>query len=870
MPPISRSRLQPVPLVLPLAVVVLLLAAALPAAGGFLTAPAAGDPANIAMEYLKTHQEELGLESGDLAELVLSYRYETESIGVTHLFFKQHLDGIEVVNGDLNVNVDPQGRIINLGNRLVGALHDKAEARAPALQPEDAVMSAAGHLGLDPVKADGLLLLSSTAGPAPEAVFAGGSLSLENIPVRLRYYADEDGRLRLVWDLSLRLPDERQWWNFWVDAVDGEVVAGSDWIDDDSYRVFALPKESPSDGDRSLVLNPANATASPFAWHDTNGVAGAEFTDTRGNNVFAQEDTDGNNVGGFRPDGGPSLVFDFPLDLTMDPSTYISAAVTNLFYWNNLMHDLLFQYGFDEAAGNFQQINYTGAPGGGDAVRADAQDGSGTNNANFATPPDGSAPRMQMFIWTAPPTLTINSPAAITGDYPAGGADFGAALDAIGVNGIVEQVNDNDDQGGTASVTDACQPLVGFTPGRVALIDRGACEFGLKVLNAENAGASAAIVVNNQGDGVLNMGGGVSGPLVTISSVFIGQSNGDLIKNNLAAPVDVTLKTVGVDRDSDLDNGIIAHEYGHGLSNRLTGGRLNVNCLNNSEQAGEGWSDWVALVFTAHPDDTPKTARGIGTYVIFEPPDGPGIRNFPYTTDLTVNPQTYADIGSTNIPHGVGEIWASMLWEMYWRFVERDGFSKNFYTGEGGNNESFQLSVDGMKLQSCSPGFVDARDAILQADLVRYAGINECVIWKAFAKRGLGLSALQGTPAVGNETEAFDIPASCQGLVLSPPFPGVANAKNKFNVTGASPEKQLTLVTAGQTGSSTVNISGCGSVTFGLASPLARVAVKDASQFGDASMIVGIEAAMSGQTASYQVFDHKSCSVSNVVTVTYP
>ncbi len=848
----------------------LVLTAALPAAAGFLSQPADGDPLDIAMAYLKANYPELGLEAGDLAELSLSYRYETPGIGVTHLFFKQHIDGIEIVNGDLSIHVDRQGRILNLGNRLVARVHEKVEAGAPALEPETALLSAARPLGLDAAKARTPRLLGSSAGPAPESLFAGGELSLEEIPVRLRYYGDENGRLRLVWDLSLRLHDESHWWNLWVDAIDGEVVAGSDWIDDDSYRVFPLPLENPNDGDRRLVVDPANSAASPFAWHDTNGVAGAEFTDTRGNNVFAQEDTDGNNVGGFRPDGGPSLVFDFPLDLTMDPSTYIPAAVTNLFYWNNILHDLLFHYGFDEAAGNFQQINYTGAPGGGDAVRADAQDGSGTNNANFATPPDGIAPRMQMFIWTAPPTLTVNAPAAIAGDYPAGSADFGAVLDAVGVSGIVELVNDNDDQGGTASVTDGCQALVGFTPGRVALIDRGACEFGLKVLNAENAGAVAAIVVNNQGDDVINMGGGVNGGSVTISSVFIGQSNGDTIKNHLAAPVDVTLKTVGVDRDSDLDNGIIAHEYGHGLSNRLTGGRLNVNCLNNTEQAGEGWSDWMTLVFNAHPTDTAKTPRGIGTYVIFEPTNGQGIRNFPYTTDLTVNPQTYADVATTNIPHGVGEIWASMLWEMYWRLVERDGFSKNFYTGGGGNNQAMQLTVDGLKLQSCSPGFVDARDAIIQADLARYGGINECVLWKAFAKRGLGFSASQGTPAVGNETEAFDIPASCQGLVLSTPFPGVANAKNKFVVTGASPSQKITLVTASQTGSTTVNISGCGPVTFGLAQPLARAAVEGTSNLGDASLILGVEANMSGQTASYQVFDHKSCSVSNVVTVTYP
>jgi hypothetical protein len=616
-----------------------------------------------------------------------------------------------------------------------------------------------------------------------------------------------------------------------------------------------------------VEVDPSDGASSPFAWHDTDGIPGAEFTDTRGNNVRAQEDTDGNNVGGFRPDGGPSLDFNFPLDLSMQPSTYISSAVTNLFYWNNILHDLFAAYGFDEAAGNFQQRNYTGAPGQGDPVLADAQDGSGTNNANFATPPDGISPRMQMFIWTPPPTLTVNLPVVIAGDYLAGSADFGAVLNGTGVNGIVELVND-----GTATVTDACEPLVGFTPGRVAILDRGSCEFGIKVLNAENAGAIAAIVVNNQGDGVLNMGSGVFGGSVTISSVFIGQSDGDGIKANLGAPVDVTLRLSSIiNRDSDLDNGIITHEYGHGVSNRLTGGRLNVNCLNNNEQAGEGWSDWFALNFSADPADTSTTARGIGTYVIFEPATGPGIRNFPYTTDLAVNPQTYADIGTTNIPHGVGEIWASMLWELYWRLVERDGFDADLYGGSGGNNLALQLSIDGLKLQTCSPGFVDARDAILQADLVGYNAANECVIWKAFAKRGLGVSAVQGSSlAVGDETEAFDIPASCQGLVLSQPVPGIAGVDNDFMLTGATPSTDVLLIAARQTGSTTLNIPGCGAVTLGLGNHLVRYGSATASVLGDAAIGKAIPGSLSTQTIHLQAFNKASCTVSNVVSVTFP
>ena len=194
--------------------------------------------------------------------------------------------------------------------------------------------------------------------------------------------------------------------------------------------------------------------------------------------------------------------------------------------------------------------------------------------------------------------------------------------------------------------------------------------------------------------------------------------------------------------------GVIAHEYGHGISNRLTGGRTNVSCLNNAEQMGEGWSDWFGIVLTATPGDTRDTVRGVGTYVTFQPADGRGIRPTPYSTDMSVNPSTYASLLDAAItqPHGIGYVWNTMLWEMYWNLVDKHGFNPDIYGDwdSGGNNLAMQLVMDGMKFQTCNPGFVDGRDAILAAD-VALGGNNQCEIWGAFAKRGLGVSASQGS-----------------------------------------------------------------------------------------------------------------------------
>jgi extracellular elastinolytic metalloproteinase len=494
-------------------------------------------------------------------------------------------------------------------------------------------------------------------------------------------------------------------------------------------------------------------------------------------------------------------LFDFPFNQSMDPSTYRPAAVTNLFYWNNIMHDVTYNYGFDPPAGNFQVNTYGAAGAGGDDVRAEAQDGSGTNNANFSTNVDGVRGRMQMFVWTHPfPNLvTVNSPAGIAGDYTASGAAFGPTVITAGpITGNVTLADD-----GVGSANDACEPLVGFPAGDIALLDRGTCTFVIKVNNAQAAGASAVIVANNVAGDPITMGG--ADPTINIPSVMISLDNGNLLKANL--PVNATVKAnplTSINRDSDIDAGVICHEYGHGVSNRLTGGPAVANCLNNAEQMGEGWSDWFALTLTTSPSDTPTTLRGIGNYVLFAANEDVGIRPTQYTTDMSVNPSTYAsvaDVANISQPHGIGYVWTSMLWEVYWNLVDAHGYNANIYDDwtTGGNNLAFQLVIDGMKFQPCRPGFVDGRDAILQADVALTGGANQCRIWRGFSKRGLGFSASQGSSSSRTDgVEAFDLPASCtlatfggfQPPVAGPPTVNVVNAGSvvpvKFTLSGAA------------------------------------------------------------------------------------
>ena len=690
----------------------------------------------------------------DLKDSVIVDHYVTKHNGVTHLVLKQYLNGIEVYQGDIQVNIDKNGNQLNMHNNFIADLSSKANITSPIIPADLAILNAAASVNIKTTILS--FMLSNTGSQNKSSMYSGEGISLKDIPVKLSYQK-VDNQAILAWDLQIQTTTD--WWNIRVDASTGKVLDTVNWSAHASYDVIPLPHESPATNGFQLETetDPHNLTASPFGWHDTDGTSGAEFTDTRGNNVYAQDDLDANNSGGSRPDGGSGLIFNVPWNPAVNPNEEenLDSAIVNLFYWNNIIHDVMYQYGFDEVAGNFQQNNYGNGGLGNDQVIADAQDGSGTNNANFGTPPDGFTPRMQMYYYNAPPGLFVTTPASIAGEYPAGGASFGAAYTQAGITGELELVND----GTGASNTDACEPLVGFTANKIALLDRGGCEFGIKVLNAENAGAIGAIVVNNAGDGVITMGPGVNGGSVTITAIMVGQGNGDVLKNELGNTVTVEIKKSAIDRDSDFDNGIIVHEYGHGISNRLTGGPAASGCLQNQEQMGEGWSDFFATVMTAQPTDIATTQRPMGTYATQNPG---GIRPFPYTTDMAVNPTTLASLPTVSVPHGVGSVWTQMLWEVYWNLVDKYGYDADLYNGTGGNNLALQLVMDGLKLQPCSPGFESGRDAILLADQTNNAGANQCEIWEGFAKRGLGEGASSGsTNTIGDETESFIIPEFC-------------------------------------------------------------------------------------------------------------
>ncbi|HLV92208.1 MAG TPA: T9SS-dependent M36 family metallopeptidase [Aequorivita sp.] len=789
------------------------------------------DFSGIIESYLQQNQEQLQLEKHDIADVSISSQSFSKSLNAYNIYVDQNYRGIKVYNSVSSFAVK-NNQVVSAALSFAQDISSKVNSTTPSISATAAIAKATSKLGVS--SPTGLNLLETVSDYS--YIFNDGNISLENIPVELVYQSMNEGKtLKLAWDLSIYLLDGSHYYSVRVDALTGDLLQVHDWVyscdfgegphshaETESvlfsnagesvyaiannatpkYRVFPLPLIGPNEGSDQLVTDPSDPTASPYGWHDTDGMVGHEYTSTRGNNVLAKDDLAGNNYSGSQAEGGAEMLFDFDFGLPQHPANFTNGAITHLFYMNNVLHDIFYLYGFDEASGNFQQNNYGRGGNAGDYVIADAQDGGGMNNANFAVGTDGVNGRMQMYLWSSPGQvlgtyLTVND-GPLEGAYYANTAQF-SDLPEIPVTADLALLSTNDDTYlGCDSAVNASE-----LNGKIAVVRRGDCAFVDKTLNAQEAGAVGLIIVNNESADPIVMGG--DEPNINIPAILVYQRDGEDIISALldgqtinATMVDDGSGTDTNQRDGDLDNAIVAHEYGHGVSIRLTGGRFNPGCLRNDEQMGEGWSDYFALALTMKPGDRGEDVRGMGTYSQGQGVGGTGIRSKPYSTDFAVNNFTYNSIKTQWVPHGVGSVWATMLWDLTWAFVDEYGFDPDVYEGEGGNNMALQLVMDGLKLQPCSPGFVDGRDAILEADEIANGGANKCLIWHAFARRGLGFSATQGnTNSKTDGVQAFDVPEDCalgvgsqdsinnKFVVYPNPSNGELNIHSRFDVQEA-------------------------------------------------------------------------------------
>lgn len=820
--------------------------------------------------YLNQNKAKYNLSDQDISDWIVESVGSSESTKINTYWLKQRYQGIEIYNSATNVWVK-NDEVINIENRFVSNIAQKINTTTPNLSVTDALQK--GFAAVNEIQSKNLTIENINATEYKVLI----NNSQENFITIKKIFFPAKNKISLVWNFKIASTNNSHVWDIKIDAVNGEVLSKEDLviscnfenhnntnienslfssnrslfkqeslipatqIQGGSYRVVPYNYESPNHHTRDLIANPENALASPKGWHDSNTLTGTnaslKYTYLRGNNVWSRSDYTGadptttsttSTANGYSPVSS-NLSFDYTYPGTSAAgNSYINASTTNLFYMNNIMHDLWYQYGFNEANGNFQQNNYVNGGLGSDSVYADAQDSFTAaapllNNANFYSDADGPTsnqfrPRMQMYLWSyrkVTQLLTVNSPSDIAGakyttdnGFNPGHVNVPVAPAMIQSNIVLyddgtPDIGQTDNADGCAAATNAAA-----INGNITIIRRSTstanggnpCTFAAKALNAKNAGATAVIIVNNDTTAP-NASVGMSGAdaNITIPAISISLNNGEAIITKLKAGQTVNAKIQSptqldlfVNTDGDLDNGVIAHEYGHGISTRLAGGPANPNCLRNPEQMGEGWSDWFALMLTMKPGDVGTTARGMATFVINEETNGAGLRNYPYSTDMTINPETFGYTNGGTAPkfaviaqdangtdyaesHNVGEIWTTMLWDLTWAYVAKYGYDDNKYTGTGGNNKVMRLVLDAIKLQPCNPSFIDARNAIIAADQATTGGQNYCLIWGVFAKRGMGVNASSGdssgdrfnTAAILDQVEDFTEPIPGPNCTLS-------------------------------------------------------------------------------------------------------
>jgi subtilisin-like proprotein convertase family protein len=439
---------------------------------GFLTDPSGADPARIGLDYVAGHPAVFGLDAGDLDALRLTSQY-TSGDGVTHTAYVQTVDGIPAYDNTLYTNVAKDGQLINVSGGAVGDL--EPDTTTPSVTAGEALAAAGRDVG-----GAGSLSPSSSgpSGPDRATQFSSGdraSLVLFN----------SGKRTALAWRVFV-VDKSSLAYEVVVDATSGDVLAR---FSRTQFASNASVFDNHPGAAAGGVAHTVDLNADPTWLNRSSG-----FTILQGNNAHAYPDLAAPDGIGGDTDIPPSSGTDWLYPLTKfnvggqacpliggspgctwnstSPSTKatnLNQATTQLFYFVNTFHDHLkaAPIGFTHAARNFEFTDADGGgPGvGGDPVNAESDDSSGTNNANMSTGPDGTPPRMQMYLFTNPSlngsddaeivyheythglsNRSVGTGAGINANQPAGmgeGWSDWYAMDYLVASGLVADTNAN-------------------------------------------------------------------------------------------------------------------------------------------------------------------------------------------------------------------------------------------------------------------------------------------------------------------------------------------------------------------------------------------------------------------------------------------
>ncbi|HRI66512.1 MAG TPA: M36 family metallopeptidase, partial [Polyangium sp.] len=778
-------------------------------------------PAQIALEFVEKNMALYGLSADAVAATSVRNIHDTGRGGII-VKLGQKIDGIEVLNHTMKVLMDRQGDVIAVAGNLhpdVGSTPAAGGTRSFVVPHDQAVANAFDHhvgiailrsnlrdLGREENGYRYYDLVRSTGTKQAGIVFAN--------PARAKkiFYALPD-RLVPAYYLELDMAHEgssdADLWSYVVSAEDGELLQRDHLTENAAYnyRLWAetTGDKTPLDGPiadwtphptgmpngqnppfiASSIVNMDGFNTNPGGTFDPWLPANA--TATNGNNVNAYADI--NNVNGYqatdvRP--GPSSPgnFDYTYDTALAPDASVTqrnASVTSLFYMNNWLHDYFYDSGFNEAAGNAQVSNFGRGGAQNDPLLAEAQDYSGTDNANMATPADGQSPRMQMYVFLGASDAYVSAQ-PLNQQWDSGVAAFGpTSFNQMG-QGILAA------DGMGMDVNDLCEAPTNNLSGRVVVVNRGNCTFESKASRAEAAGAVGIIIANNQGGQAPGMAEDAMFN-ATIPTLSITQDAGTTLKTAMASQTqNLTMfrGTPKVNRDGTLDNQIVAHEWGHYYHHRYIPQTACTSYLNTNFYSGqcpsqsEGWGDFIALHMSIRaPDDvsTGTFADAIYASDAFGDAAYYGIRRFPYTRDFNKNgmtfkhitqgvalPPGYAFAGENHEVHNAGEVWATMLFQAYTELIINGGhpFSE-------AKRRMADYLTGGLALTPDDPTYTQQRDAILA--FARSVDVNDAkLLADGFAARGIGTCAV--SPPISSTThtgvvEDFDNTGILQPLTTT-------------------------------------------------------------------------------------------------------
>jgi len=402
------------------------------ATSGFLTATADGPlavptPEQAARAFVASYPGLFGDLTEELDAATLYGNYVTDHNGVRHLAWQQRIDGLNLHGCEVRASITSDGRVIGIASSM--APEPAAGFAVPAfgISALEALRLAARDVGVE-LRADPVgtrIAGEHGADPSERTVWTGAAelrTEMEVTTKKVLFLRAADD-IRPAYAVVVPTHGVGHTYDTIVDATDGAILWRLNQLVWDTtqpvtYRIFTGDSPAPGspgnptpNGFQFPFVDPQVVTVQPddIRAFSPNGWIPDNQSETVGNNTATHADRNGDNAPDLpRPNGGPTRDFSpLTFNSTLDPTTYTNFSVVQMFYWTNWYHDQLYSMGFNEAAGNFQTSNFSNPGAGNDAVQCDAQDGSGTNNANWqGTGVDGSANRVQMYIFPASSAIT--------------------------------------------------------------------------------------------------------------------------------------------------------------------------------------------------------------------------------------------------------------------------------------------------------------------------------------------------------------------------------------------------------------------------------------------------------------------------------